>query len=315
MARAATAVPHFLDVDDLSREQLRKLLDEALQWKGSPASVPHILEGRSVAAYYEKPSARTRVSFEVAITSLGGHPVTLRPEEIGLGEREATADVARMLSGYCAVVGARVYDHRTLEELAEASEIPVINLLSDKAHPCQTLADLLTLEEVLGGLEGCRVAFVGDGNNVAASLAIGAALTGFELTVASPPGYELSDATRDRARRLGGRVEVTSYPVEAVAGAHAVYTDVWTSMGQESEAQTRLRAFAPYQVTRALMEAARPDAFFLHCLPAHRGEEVTAEVIDGPASVVWRQAENRMHVARGLLAHVARISGCHKESS
>ena len=315
MTRTATAVPHFLDVDDLSREQLRKLLDEALQWKGAPDSVPHILEGHSIAAYYEKPSARTRISFEVAITSLGGHPITLRPEEIGLGKRETTADVARMLSGYCAVVGARVYDHRTLEDLAEASEIPVINLLSDKAHPCQTLADLLTLEEVIGGLEGRRVAFVGDGNNVAASLAIGAALTGLELTVASPSGYELSETTLDRARSLGGRVEVTSDPVEAVADAHAVYTDVWTSMGQESESATRLGVFAPYQVTQAIMAAARPGAFFLHCLPAHRGEEVTAEVIDGPASVVWRQAENRMHVARGLLAHLARASGAYKESS
>lgn len=315
MTRARAAVPHFLDVDDLSREQLHDLLDEALRWKDAPESVPHLLEGASVTAYYEKPSARTRVSFEVAIKSLGGHPITLRPEEIGLGKRESTADVARMLSAYCTAVGARVYSHHTLEDLAAASEIPVINLLSDEAHPCQTLADLLTIQEVTGGLEGRRVAFIGDGNNVAASLAIGAALTGLELTVASPPGYELSETTLDRARSLGGKVEVTSDPVEAVADVHAIYADVWTSMGQESESETRLGVFAPYQVNQALMEAARPGALFLHCLPAHRGEEVTAEVIDGPSSVVWRQAENRMHVARGLLAHLARASGSYKESS
>lgn len=300
-------VPHFLDVDDLSPEQLRELLDEAARWKGAPGSVPHLLEGCSVAAYYEKPSARTRVSFEVAITSLGGHPITLRQEEIGLGVREDAGDIARMLSGYCSLVGARVYDHRILDDLAGASAIPVVNLLSDKAHPCQALADLMTLEEVMGGLEGRRVAFIGDGNNVAASLAIGAALTGLELTVASPVGYELSDATVVRARDLGGKVEIAEDPFEAVAGAHAVYTDVWTSMGQESESATRRDAFAPYQVTSELMAAARPGAAFLHCLPAHRGEEVTAEVIDGPASVVWRQAENRMHAARGLLAHLARV--------
>lgn len=308
MTSAKAVVPHFLDIDDLSAAQLRKLLDEAALWKGTPGAVPHLLEGLSIAAYYEKPSARTRVSFEVAITSLGGHPITLRQEEIGLGERESAADVARMLSGYCSLVGARVYSHRTLEDLAEASAIPVINLLSDKAHPCQTLADLMTLEEVIGDLEGCRVAFVGDGNNVAASLAIGAALTGMELIVASPKGYELDEATVQRARSLGGKVEVAGDPAEAVAGARAVYTDVWTSMGQESEAAIRRDAFAPYQVNGALMAAARPDAFFLHCLPAHRGEEVTAEVIDGPASAVWRQAENRMHAARGLLAHLARVA-------
>lgn len=299
-------VPRFLDVDDLSAAALRRVLDRARAWKEEPAKVPPILGGRSVAAVFEKPSARTRVSFEVAVSTLGGHCVTLRGEELGLGRRESVADVARTLASYCTLIGARVFDHRVLEEMARVVAVPVLNLLSDRAHPGQAVGDLLTLEERLGSpLEGRRLAFVGDGNNVAASLALAAALTGLVLVIASPPGYELDDGVVDRARNLGGVLELTSDPFEGVAGADAVYTDVWTSMGQESEAEARRAAFAPYQVNAALLEAAGPDVVFLHCLPARRGEEVTDEVIDGPSSVVWAQAENRMHSYGAILAELA----------
>jgi ornithine carbamoyltransferase len=297
-------IPRFLDVDDLTTAGLRRVLDRSRAWKEEPDKLPPLLSGCSVAAVFEKPSARTRVSFEVAITTLGGHCVTLRGEELGLGRRESVADVARTLASYCTLIGARVFDHRVLEEMARVAAVPVLNLLSDRAHPGQAVGDLLTLEERLGGLEGRRLAFVGDGNNVAASLALGAALTGLELAVASPPGYELDDAVVERARNLGGAVELTSDPFEAVSEADAVYTDVWTSMGQESEAEARRAAFGPYQVNGTLMEAARPEAVFLHCLPAHRGEEVTDEVIEGPASAVWQQAENRMHSYRAVLAEL-----------
>jgi ornithine carbamoyltransferase len=300
-----SGLPCFLDVDDLTATQLRRVLDRARAWKEEPDKVAPALSGQAVAAVFEKPSARTRVSFEVAVSTLGGHCVTLRGEELGLGKRESVADVARTLASYCTLIGARVFDHRVLEEMARVVAVPVLNLLSDRAHPGQAVGDLLTLEERLGGLDGRRLAFVGDGNNVVASLALAAALTGLELAVASPPGYELDDAVAERARNLGGVLELTGDPFEAVAEADAVYTDVWTSMGQESETEARRAAFAPYQVNVTLMEAARPEAIFLHCLPAHRGEEVTDEVIDGPASVVWQQAENRMHSYRALLAELA----------
>jgi ornithine carbamoyltransferase len=238
----------------------------------------------------------------MAVVGLGGHPVYIRPEEVGLGVRETVEDVARTLAAYCAVVAARVFVHGTLEAMAGAVDIPVVNLLSDRAHPCQALADYLTLQEAFGALEGRRLVFVGDGNNVAASLAFGAALSGVELTVASPPGYELDDDVVDRSRNLGGAVEVTNDPFEAAKGADAIYTDVWTSMGQEKEQEARRAAFAGFQVNSELMGAAGEQAKFLHCLPAHRGEEVAADVIDGPASLVWQQAGNRMHAARALLS-------------
>jgi ornithine carbamoyltransferase len=293
---------HFLDVDDFSAPTLRRVLDRALGWKENPGKVPDLLAGHAVAAVFEKPSARTRVSFEVAVSTLGGHCVTLRGEELGLGSRESVADVARTLASYCTMAGARVFDHRVLEEMARIGGIPVVNLLSDTAHPGQAVGDLLTLEEHLGGpVEGRRLVFVGDGNNVAASLALAAALTGLEMIVSSPPGYELDDAVVERARNLGGVVELVADPFEAVAGADAVYTDVWTSMGQEAEKEARQAAFAAYQVNAELMAAARPDTLVLHCLPAKRGLEITDEVIDGPNSVVWTQAENRMHSYRSIL--------------
>jgi len=293
---------NFLEVDDLNPQQLKELLDLASEWKRDPTSVRPGLAQRGVALLFEKQSARTRVSTEIAVSTLGGHPVTLRSEEIGIGTRESAEDVARTLACYCAAIAARVNDHALLETMAHAVDVPVVNLLSDRAHPCQALADLLTLRELLGSLEGRRLVFVGDGNNVAASLAFGAALSGLELTLASPPGYELDDDVLERARNLGGTIELVADPNEAVRDADAVYTDVWTSMGQEAEAEQRRAAFDAYRVDDALMAAAGPRALFMHCLPAHRGEEVTSEVLDGKQSVVWQQAENRMHGVRALLA-------------
>jgi ornithine carbamoyltransferase len=251
---------------------------------------------------FEKPSARTRVSTEMAVHTLAGHPIYIRGEEVGVDTRESAEDVARTLAGYCTIIAARVFDHHLLERMRAAVSVPIVNLLSDRAHPCQALADLLTLREEIGPLEGRRVAYVGDGNNVAASLAFAAALSGLELIVASPPNYELDDGVVDRARNLGGTIELIADPHEAVRGADAVYTDVWTSMGQEAEAQQRRAAFAAYRVDAGLMATAGPQARFMHCLPAHRDEEVSADVIDGPQSVVWLQAANRMHAIRALFA-------------
>jgi ornithine carbamoyltransferase len=297
-----TELNRFLEVDDLDPAQLAALLDRAAAWKLDAAGVPPVLSGQGVALLFEKPSARTRTSTEIAVFTLGGHPVYIRPEEVGIGTRESPEDVARTLASYCSILAARVFDHAMLESMAAAVQVPVVNLLSDRAHPCQALADLLTLREVVGTLDGSRLVFVGDGNNVAASLAFAAALSGLVLVVSSPPGYELDDDVVDRARNLGGAIELVADPYEAVAGADAIYTDVWTSMGQEDEAAQRRAAFAGYQVDAALMAAAGPSAVFMHCLPAHRGEEVSPDVIDGKHSVVWQQAENRMHSVRALFA-------------
>jgi ornithine carbamoyltransferase len=291
-----------LELDDLDRAQFHGLLEHARVWKHDAAALPRTLDGCAVAVLFQKPSARTRVSTEVAITSLGGHAVVLRAEEVVLGQRESVDDVARTLAGYCTVIAARVFDHAVLETMALAVDVPIVNLLSDRAHPCQALADYLTVLEHFGSLEGRRLTYVGDGNNVAASLAFGAALTGVELTVATPPGYELDDEVALRARNAGANLECMFDPYEAVRGADVVYTDVWTSMGQEDETDVRKVAFDGFQVDAALMAAAGPDAAFMHCLPAHRGEEVTAEVIDGPRSLVWEQAANRMHSVRSLFA-------------
>ncbi len=299
---------HFLEVDDLAPAELEVLLGHAEAWKRDPMAVPHPLAGRGVAMLFEKPSARTRVSTEMAVHTLDGHPIYMRGEEVGIDTRESAEDVARTLSAYCAIIAARVFDHHLLERMAAVASVPIVNLLSDRAHPCQALADLLTLREEIGALEGRRLAYVGDGNNVAASLAFGAALSGLELVVASPPNYELDVDVVDRARNLGGTIELIADPHEAVRGADAVYTDVWTSMGQEDEAQQRRAAFVGYRIDADLMATAGPQARFMHCLPAHRDEEVSADVIDGPQSVVWRQAENRMHAIRALFAMLAASS-------
>jgi ornithine carbamoyltransferase len=279
-------------IADLTRAELERLLDDSERDLGRP------LAGKGVALVFQKPSARTRNSMEMAVVQLGGHPVYIQKDEVGLGTRESAEDVARTLACYHAVIAARVVDHRDLIAIAAATETPVLNMLSDKAHPLQALADLLTVRQLLGRIEGARIAYVGDGdNNVCRSLAEGCALLGAEIRIASPEGYGLSNAP-------DGVVQ-TEDPVEAVDGADIVYTDVWVSMGQDAEAEARLETLRPYQVDEALMARA-PGAHFLHCLPARRGEEVGAGVIDGPKSAVWRQAENRMHTARAALAWMVR---------
>ncbi len=256
------------------------------------------LAGKGVALLFEKPSARTRHSMEMAVVSLGGHPITVRADEVGVGSRESPEDVARTLACYHSIVAARVKDHALLDSFAAAIPgTPVVNMLSDRAHPLQALADLLTVQQLRGTVAGSTIAFVGDGNNVARSLAVGASLLGAQFRIASPEGYELSD---DLLALPG--VEQLRDPAEAVADADVVYTDVWVSMGQDAEGEARKAIFRPYQVDEALMAKASSDAAFLHCLPAIRGEEVTVGVIDGPASAVWKQAENRYHAARGALA-------------
>ena len=287
---------HFLEVDDLAPAELGRVLDLAEQADPVP-----LLAGRGMALLFQKPSLRTRNATEMAVVQLGGHPVTLRGEEVDVDVREPAADVARTLSRYHAAIGARVFDHATLEGLAAAATVPVVNLLSDAAHPCQVLADLLTLRRRWGRLEGRTLAYVGDGNNVCHSLVLGGALAGMCVRVASPPGFAPDDEVVARARALGGEVTVTHRPEDAVAGSGAVYSDVWASMGQETEAEARRVAFAGFTVDEELMSLAAPHAVFLHCLPAHRGEEVSAGVVDGPASLAWDQAENRMHAVRGLL--------------
>jgi len=242
----------------------------------------------------------------MAVVGLGGHPISIRGEEIGLGVRESVEDVTRVLARYHSVVGARVFDHSVLEAMAKVNEVPIVNLLSDLAHPCQALADLLTLRNRWGALRGRRLAWVGDGNNVARSLTLACGLAGIDVRVACPAGHELDPVAVDGARASGVEVTVTNDPAGAVEGADAVCTDVWVSMGQEGEQADREDAFAGYQVDEALMARAAPGALFLHCLPAHRGLEVSPAVIDGPASVVFEQAENRMHAARGLLLWLVR---------
>lgn len=289
---------HLLEVDELTAEEIGRVLDLA----DDPAR-PTVLAGQSVALYFEKPSLRTRHSSEVAVIQLGGHPLTFRKDEIGAGSREPMGDIARVLSGYHAVIGARVYDHRILEQLASSATIPVVNLLSDAGHPCQTLADLLTMRQEWGSLEGRSVSWVGDYNNVARSLALGAARTGMRVRLACPQGYGPSEADVDRLIAAGhdGPPVVTDRPAEAVRGADAVHTDVWASMGQEDEAEARRQAFEGFQVNDRVMAEAPSHAVFMHCLPAHRGEEVTGSVVDGAQSRAFPQAHNRLHAFRGLL--------------
>jgi ornithine carbamoyltransferase len=288
---------HLLDIDDLAPEELEVVLDLAVD-----EYPPRVLAGRGVALVFQKPSARTRNSSELAVFQLGGHPITIRSDEVGIDDRETAEDVARTLAQYHCAIGARVLDHAVLERMATVAGVPIINLLSDRAHPLQAIADLLTLRSHWGGkLAGRRVAWVGDGNNVARSLALACAMAGTEITVAAPAGHGLDEVTVDAVKSFGGTIVQSQSPAEAVEGADAVCTDVWVSMGQEGESLERMDAFRPYQVGPQLMALAAPGAVFLHCLPAHRGQEVTADVIDGPASLVWPQAANRLRAMRGLL--------------
>ncbi len=300
---------NILELNDLTATQVATILDNAALWKRDPAGIPQALKGKGVALVFEKPSARTRLSSEMAVATLSGHPIYIRPEELGIGTRETAEDVALTLGSYCAIIAARVFDHAVLEQMRAVSNVPVINLLSDRAHPCQGLADVLTIRELFGSVEGRRIAYIGDGNNVTASLAFAAALTGLELIVSSPPGYELDGEVVENARNLGGSITLIQDPIEAAQGVDAVYTDVWASMGEEAEAEERRAAFAGWQVDDRVMSAASQDAWFMHCLPAHRGEEVSASVIDGDRSAVWAQAANRMHTARALFALVVAAGG------
>jgi ornithine carbamoyltransferase len=281
-------VSDLLTIADLGREGLEAVL--ALSERTDPGRP---LAGKGVALVFQKPSARTRNSMEMAVVQLGGHPVYIQKDEVGLGERETTEDVARTLACFHEVIAARVMDHRDLERMAAATDKPVLNMLSDRSHPLQALADLLTAKQLLGSLDRARIAYVGDANNVSHALAEACSLLGVQLSIATPPGYGFTE-------QWEGVRQVTD-PAEAVQGANIVYTDVWVSMGQDKEAEWRLRAFAGYQVTSELL-AKSDDAWFLHCLPARRGEEVTDEVMEGAKSAVWKQAENRMHTARGALA-------------
>jgi ornithine carbamoyltransferase len=288
---------HFLDVDDLDADELDQVLEAATIPVGEIAQV---FGGRGAALLFEKPSLRTRNSMELAVVQLGGYPISMGGEETGIDTRETAEDIARVLSRYHAVIAARVFDHAKLERLASVATVPVVNMLSDDAHPCQTLADLLTLRQRFGTLKGRVLAYVGDGNNVCTSLMLGAAMESMEMRVATPGGYAPSGPVVERARDLGD-VVITDDPFAAVRDADAVYTDVWTSMGQEAEAARRREAFAGFTVDDRLMGTAGPEAVFLHCLPAHRDEEVAASVLEGPQSLVWQQAENRLHAQRGLL--------------
>ncbi|HZY64497.1 MAG TPA: ornithine carbamoyltransferase [Rubrobacteraceae bacterium] len=292
-----------LTLAEFSPAEARLILDEAVRIKTLQKSrIPYRpLRGRTLAMVFQKPSNRTRVSFEVGMYQLGGHALHLSPEEIQMGKRETPGDTGRVLARYIDAIMVRTFDHGELEELATAADVPVVNGLSDEHHPCQALADLLTVREALGTVEGVDIAYIGDGNNVAHSLAIACALTGANLAIAHPEGHAPDEEVVTLAGKLGAAPTVTQDPQEAASGAQVVYTDVWASMGQEAEAEERKRKFAPYQVNKELMELAGEDAIFLHCLPAHRGEEVTAEVIDGPRSRVFDQAENRLHAQKALL--------------
>jgi ornithine carbamoyltransferase len=296
----------LISIHDLAREEVEEILDLALRIKQDPASWGEALRHRTLAMIFEKPSLRTRVSFETGMTQLGGHAIYLGPADISMGARESVPDVARTLSGMVDGIMARTFSHQAIIDLARHATVPVINALSDHLHPCQALADFLTLREALGRTAGVTLAYVGDGNNVAHSLMYAGARLGATVRVATPAGYdpdpEVVRQAREAAVATGGRIEVMREVGEAVAGADAVYTDTWASMGQEAEHAARVTIFRPYQVDARVMARARPGALFLHCLPAHRGEEVTDEVIDAPTSVVFRQAANRLHVQKAVLA-------------
>jgi ornithine carbamoyltransferase len=298
----SSLIRHYLSVVDLSSQEILRLLERARELKRDRVPTRPLL-GRTAALVFQKPSLRTRVSFEVAMLQLGGQAVYLSPAEVGLGQREGAIDVARVLSRYVDVVVARVFLHSDVVALADYASVPVINALSDREHPCQILADLLTLYERRGSLEGLRLAYVGDGNNVAHSLALAAPSLGIDLRFACPDGYEPDPAIMEQAQAGAptGAIELFHDPREAVRGADAVYTDSWYSMGQESEAEARTPVFRRFQLNEDLLSLAAPGAVAMHCLPAHRNQEITDEVMDGAASVVYDQAENRLHVQKALL--------------
>jgi ornithine carbamoyltransferase len=296
----------FTRVADFSRDELELVLDTAARMKRAPREDQHLLPGRSLGMIFQKPSTRTRVSFEVGIAQLGGHALYLRSDDLQLGRGETIKDTAVVLSRYLDAIMIRTFAQKDVEELAGNASIPVINGLTDSAHPCQALADVLTIRERLGRIEGVRVAYFGDGNNVCSSLMVAVARLGGTFVAATPPGYEPDEKALAIAREPGGQVDVTNDPEEAVRGADVLYTDVWTSMGQEEERERRLRDLTGYGITSELVDKAADGAIVLHCLPAHYGEEITEEVLYGPSSAVWDQAENRLHAQKALLALVVR---------
>ncbi len=301
---------HFLAISDFSPAELQNLLDRAVRLKDErqKGGNPPLLKGKVLGMIFQKPSLRTRVSFDMAMRHFDGDALYLSPQEIGLGKRESVADVARVLSGYVDGLMARVFDHAHVLDLAKWSSIPVINGLSDYNHPCQGMADALTIQEKFGNLKGLNVSFVGDGNNVAVSLMHICAKLGANFTIASPEGYDLNskavEAAKEFASTSGGKLSFLRDPHSAVKDAHVIYTDTWTSMGQEEESARREKVFPPYQVNAQLVSEARPEAIVMHCLPAHRGQEITDEVADGPHSALFPQAHNRLHAQKAILLHV-----------
>ena len=291
---------HFLDIDDLAPDELDAVLDRAAAIKAGTDGTR--LPDHTLGMLFEKPSTRTRISFETGMTQLGGHAIFLGPDDIQLGHGEPLSDTSRVLSRYVDAVMARLFDHDDLVEIAEYSDVPVVNGLTDDAHPCQTLADLLTIREAYGGFDGVQAAWVGDGNNVGQSLVIGAAMVGLDLTVATPDGYGMDDEVIQQAAALGHAPEIVDDPDDAVESADVVYTDVWISMGQEDQREEKLAAFEGYQVNDDLLSGT--DADVMHCLPAHRGEEITDSVLESDRALVWDQAENRLHAQKGLLVEL-----------
>ena len=296
---------HLISIADLEEGQLESILDLALELRAKPGTHRSTLHGKSIGLYFEKSSTRTRVSFEVGMGQLGGQAIFLSTRDLQIGRGETIADTARVLSRYVDLLMLRTFEHSTVVEMAEHATVPVINGLTDELHPCQALADLMTVHQEFGELRGRRIAYIGDGNNVAHSLMIACARAGVDFSLASPPGYEVADRYLELARSLaagtGAGIETGSDPQAAAAGADAVYSDVWTSMGQEKERKQRLADFEGYTVDDDLMARAKGDAIYLHCLPCHRGEEVTASVVDGPRSRVFDQAENRMHTQKAVM--------------
>jgi len=303
MGKLGTKPKHFLTITDLTPNEVQEILDSAVELK--TRGWLSLLKNKTAAVLFEKPSLRTRVSFEVAVRQLGGQTIYLSPEEVGLGKRESIPDVARVLSRFVDVIILRTFAQRNLEVLAEYSSVPVINALSDYEHPCQALADLLTIYEIKGKLKWLTVAYIGDGNNVANSLMLACAMTGVNFNIASPPGYTINASVLKKAKTYaktsGSKILCTEDPRAAARDADVIYTDTWTSMGQESEAAVRRKAFADYQINEKLMALTRHNSIIMHCLPAHHGEEVAVGLLDGPRSVVFDQAENRLHAQKALL--------------
>ena len=296
----------FLSIDDVSEAELASLLDDAAMVKQKPQTMADSLDGKQAALIFEKPSTRTRVSFEAAVSSMGGHAIVLRGDELQLGRGETIEDTGRVLSRYVDAIVVRTFGQDRLERLADASTVPVVNALSDFSHPCQCLADLQTIREKRGGFEGLRLSYIGDGNNVAHSLLFGGTKMGMEVTIACPEGHEpflqVVERSNEIGAQTGGRAVVTNVVAEAAAGADVLYTDVWASMGQEDEAEQKRKKFENFQIDSDVVALAADDVIVMHCLPAHRGEEISAEVLDGPRAVVWDQAENRLHAQKALLA-------------